>query len=118
MPGWKKLFYQSALSLLQYGGVMVFIVPALRARRRAGRLADRHFAELRIYRAVETQFKQVVIFGRKVRQRDQVSMASRPRALLLQIGLGGVEAEELPERMAVPAVHRCPPRPSRSISSA
>jgi hypothetical protein len=36
----EKLFYQRSLSLLQYGGVLVFIVPGLRARCGAGRLAD------------------------------------------------------------------------------
>jgi hypothetical protein len=57
----------------------------------------RHYTDLRIYRAVETQFKQVVIFGRRVRQRDQARMAVKAvRNLLLQIGLGEVEAEELP----------------------
>ena len=36
----EKLFYQRALPLLQYGGVLVFIVPSYVARRRAGRMAD------------------------------------------------------------------------------
>ncbi len=57
----------------------------------------RHFADLRIYRAVETQFKQVVAFGRRVRQRDQASESVKAtRGLLMQIGLGDAEAEELP----------------------
>jgi hypothetical protein len=57
----------------------------------------RHYTDLRIYRAVETQFKQVVIFGRRVRQREQASDGVKAvRNLLLQVGLGEVEAEELP----------------------
>src|SRR3546814_15832463 len=57
----------------------------------------RHFADLRIYRAVETQFKQVVIFGRRIRQRDQaLESVKAVRGLLLQIGQGDAEAEELP----------------------
>ena len=57
----------------------------------------RHYTDLRIYRAVETQFKQVVIFGRRVRQREQTPDAVKAvRSLLLQIGLGEIEAEELP----------------------
>ena len=57
----------------------------------------RHYTDLRIYRAVETQFKQVVIFGRRVRQCDQAAESVKAtRSLLLQIGQGDAEAEELP----------------------
>ena len=93
----EKLFYQRALPLLQYGGVLVFIVPSYVLDAELVGWLTRHFAELRIYRAVETQFKQVVIFGRRVRQRDQASDSVKAvRGLLLQIGQGDVEAEELP----------------------
>ena len=52
---------------------------------------------MRIYQAVDKQFKQVVIFGRRIRQRDQASDAVKAtRGLLLQIGQGDAEAEELP----------------------
>src|SRR3989344_216190 len=54
----------------------------------------RHYTDLRIYRAVETQFRQVVVFGRRVRQAPNGVKAVRN--LLLQVGLGEVEAEELP----------------------
>ena len=57
----------------------------------------RHFADLRIYRAVDTQFKQVVVFGRRARQRELVGdEVKNARARLLQIGQGDLEAEELP----------------------
>jgi hypothetical protein len=93
----EKLFYQRALPLLQYGGVLVFIVPSYVLDAELVGWLTRHFAELRIYRAVETQFKQVVIFGRRVRQRDQASDSVKAvRGLLLQIGQGDAEAEELP----------------------
>jgi hypothetical protein len=100
--------------------VLVFIVPFYVLDPELVGWLTRHFADLRIYRAVDTQFKQVVIFGRRVRQRDQASDSVKAvRGLLLQIGQGDAEAEELPLRMAVPAVHR--PRqlpPSRSTSIA
>ncbi|MFU3033263.1 DUF6094 domain-containing protein [Pseudomonas aeruginosa] len=93
----EKLFYQKALPLLQYGGVLIYIVPHYVLDAELVGWLTRHFAELRIYRAVDTQFRQVVIFGRKVRQRDQVSDSVKAmRALLLQIGLGDAAAEELP----------------------
>ncbi|WP_024889530.1 DUF6094 domain-containing protein [Luteimonas huabeiensis] len=93
----EKLFYQRSLPLLQYGGVLVFIVPHYVLDAELVGWLVRHFADLRIYRAVETQFKQVVIFGRRIRQRDQASdSAKATRGLLLQIGQGDAEAEELP----------------------
>lgn len=93
----EKLFYQRTLPLLQYGGVLIFIVPHRVLDAELVGWLTRHFAELRIYRAVDTQFKQVVIFGRRMRQRDQASDAVKAtRGLLLQIGQGDAEAEELP----------------------
>lgn len=94
----EKLFYQRALPLLQYGGVLVFIVPSYVLDTELVGWLTRHFADLRIYRTVETQFKQAVIFGRRVRQRDQASKSVKAvRSLLLQIGQGDAEAEELPQ---------------------
>ena len=93
----EKLFYQRALPLLQYGGVLIFIVPHYVLDAELVGWLTRHFADLRIYRAVETQFRQVVVFGRRVRQRDQASESAKAaRGLLLQIGRGETQAEELP----------------------
>ncbi|GKT17372.1 class I SAM-dependent methyltransferase [Acidovorax sp. SUPP2522] len=93
----EKLFYQRSLPLLQYGGVLVFIIPSHVLDAELVGWLTRHFTGLRIYRAVETQYKQVVIFGTRVRQRDLLADAARPaRQRLLQIGAGDVSAEELP----------------------
>lgn len=93
----EKLFYQRSLSLLQYGGVLVFIVPGYVLDAELVGWLTRHYTDLRIYRAVETQFKQVVIFGRRVRQREQASDGVKAvRNLLLQVGQGEIEADELP----------------------
>ena len=93
----EKLFYQRALPLLQYDGVLIFIVPSYVLDPELVGWLTRHLKDLRIYRAVETQFKQVVIFGRRIRQRDQASESVKAvRGLLLQIGQGDAEAEELP----------------------
>lgn len=94
----EKLFYQRTLPLLQYGGVLVFIVPHYVLDAELVGWLTRHYSDLRAYRAVETQFKQVVVFGRRSRQRDQASDETKSaRALLLQIGQGDIEAEALPE---------------------
>lgn len=105
----EKLFYQRTLPLLQYGGVLIFIVPHHVLDAELVGWLTRHCAELRIYRAADTQFKQVVIFGRRMRQRDQASdEVKATRGLLLQIGQGDAEAEALPHEWpflpyAVPA---------------
>ncbi|HEV2680826.1 MAG TPA: DUF6094 domain-containing protein [Rhodanobacter sp.] len=93
----EKLFYQRTLPLLQYDGVLVFIVPFYVLDAELVGWLTRHFADLRIYRAVETQFRQVVIFGRRVRPHALASDAVKAtRALLLKIGQGDIDAEELP----------------------
>ncbi|SAK39452.1 DUF6094 domain-containing protein [Caballeronia ptereochthonis] len=93
----EKLFYQRTLSLLQYDGVLVFIVPGYILDAELVGWLTRHFADVRVFRAVETQFKQVVILGRRVRQRDQaIDNAKAIRSHLLAIGHGDVKAEELP----------------------
>ncbi len=93
----EKLFYQRTLPLLQYGGVLVFIVPHYVLDAELVGWLTRHFADLRVFRAVETKFKQVVIFGRRIRQRDVPTDNAKPiRALMLSIGHGDVQADELP----------------------
>jgi len=97
-PRLEKLFYQRSLPLLQYGGVLVFIIPHYVLDAELIGWLTRHFADVRIYRAVDAQFKQVVIFGRRIRQREQVSDAAKAtHGLLLQIGQGDVQADELPQ---------------------
>ncbi|MFJ5483754.1 DUF6094 domain-containing protein [Pectobacterium actinidiae] len=93
----EKLFYQRTLQLLQYGGILVFIIPAYVLDQEMVGWLTRHFADLRAYRAVDTQFKQVVLFGRRVRQRELAGDEAKSiRTHLLQLGQGDLEAEELP----------------------
>lgn len=94
----EKVFYQRMLPLLTYGAVLVFIIPSYVLDDELVGWLTRHFADLRIFRAVERQFKQVVILGKRVRQRDQNSERVRAaRAQLLSIGRGDLEADELPD---------------------
>ena len=93
----EKLFYQRALPLLQYDGILVFIVPAYVLDRELVGWLTRHFTDLTVHQAVETQFKQVVILGRRVRQRDTVpAEAKAARDYLLRIGQGEAAADTLP----------------------
>jgi hypothetical protein len=99
----EKLFYQKSIPLLQYDGVLVYIIPAYVLDAELVGWLTRHFTDLRAYRAVDAQFKQVVIFGRRIRQRDQASSDARTaRALLLEVGRGQVDLEELPSRWPFP----------------
>lgn len=93
----EKLFYQKTLPLLQYDGILVFIVPSHVLDQEMVGWLTRHFADLSIHRAVDTQFKQVVLFGRRIRQRELLGGDMKAiRARLLQIGQGELEADELP----------------------
>jgi hypothetical protein len=93
----EKLFYQRTLPLLQYDGVLIFIIPYYTLDEELVGWLTRHFVEVRAYRAIETSYKQVVIFGRRARQHEQVSEDARTaRAQLLRAGRGEVELEEIP----------------------
>lgn len=94
----EKLFYERSVPLLQYGGVLVFIIPAHALDAELIGWLTRQFACLRVYRGVERQFGQVVIFGTRARQRElTVDSARDARALLLQVGRGELEPGEIPE---------------------
>src|SRR3546814_4743278 len=67
----EKLFYQRMLPLLQYGGILVFILPSYVLDQEMVGWLTRHFADLSVFQAVDKQFKQVVVFGRRVRQRSE-----------------------------------------------
>ncbi|HHJ1928491.1 TPA: DUF6094 domain-containing protein, partial [Pseudomonas aeruginosa] len=66
----EKAFYQRCLPLLQYGGVMVLIVPHYVLDDELTGWLSNHFTGLRIYAAADPTFKQVVIFGIRVRRQD------------------------------------------------
>lgn len=93
----EKLFYQRTMPLLQFGGVLVFIIPYSVLDAELVGWLTQHFSHLRIYRAVETQFRQVVIFGIRTRQRELVSdTVKAARAQLMQTGTGDIEVPTLP----------------------
>jgi hypothetical protein len=94
----EKLFYHRALPLLQYGGVLIFIIPHYVLDAELVGWLTRHYAELRVFRAVAETYQQVVVFGVRRRQVDLVQAdAKETREQLLAVGAGDSEAEELPE---------------------
>jgi hypothetical protein len=93
----EKLFYQKALPLLQYGGILVFIIPHYVLDAELVGWLTHHYSDLRIFRAVAETYQQVVIFGVRQRQRDLVQADAKVlRDHLLAIGAGDIKAEELP----------------------
>ena len=93
----EKAFYQRCLPLLQYGGVMVLIVPHYVLDDELTGWLSNHFADLRVYGAADPTFKQVVIFGIRVRRQDLArASTNQVRARLQAIGAGQEQAEEIP----------------------
>jgi len=94
----EKLFYQRSLPLLQYGGVMVLIVPHYVLDDEFCGWLCNHFTALQIYSAADPTFKQVVIFGIRVRRQDlaKSSETAQMREVLRAIGAGQETAPDLP----------------------
>lgn len=90
----EKLFYRQTYGLLQYGGVMVLILPDYSYDKELSVWISRHFEQVRIFRSPEQRFKQTVLFGVRRRVKDT---DTNIRDLLLQVGRKEIEIEELPE---------------------
>lgn len=90
----EKVFYRMTNGLLQYGGVMVLIIPYYAIDLEYATWIARHFSQVKAFMAPVQQFKQLVIFGIKQRVTNtDVSV----RDHLVAIGQGRILADELPE---------------------
>lgn len=89
----EKLFYRRTHGLLQYGGIMVLIVPYYSLDKEYSTWIARHFTRVKAFMAPETRFKQLVLFGVKRRVSD-TDIVVRDR--LIGIGNGDISADELP----------------------
>lgn len=99
----EKLFYLRTVQSLQYAGILILIVPAYVLDAEFVGWLTHQFSDLRVFRAVDPQFKQVVIFGQRARQRQlEGDTAKAARSLLLKIGRGEAQAEELPSEWPFP----------------
>jgi Uncharacterised methyltransferase family (DUF6094) len=70
----EKLFYQQSVRLLQYGGILVLIVPHTVLDAEFRRWLAAGFDRVKVFLAPEQQFKQAVVFG--IRQRHDASSQS------------------------------------------
>ncbi len=91
-------FLKHAINLLQFGGVLVSIVPHYVLMYLADVLLT-HCDQLRIFKTPEDRFKQVVIFGVKRKVSDAVTGTDRStlKALFTQVNDNRAAAAELPQ---------------------
>ncbi len=93
----EKLFYDRTVPLLQYEGILVFIIPHHILDAELVGWLTRHFGTLRVYRACDPQFKQVVVLGRRLpRDEQDLGQLRAARSLLLEVGRNDQYVPELP----------------------
>ena len=107
----EKQFFRRSIGSLQFGGILVLIVPYTVLDAEFSGLIARHCDDVRVFMAPETRFKQAVIFGRKRR-------ADRPNSALQKqleaVGAGQL-AEVLPEHWSAEP-YRVPAAPAEPIA--
>lgn len=86
-------FLRQASQYLQFGGVMVLIVPLYILAGELGELVGRYFERVEVFMAPEQQFKQVVIFGVRTRAADNTVRAAETRNRLRAIAEGALPPE-------------------------
>ena len=105
----EKVFIKRTMGCLQYGGVLVLIVPHYVVDADLASLLARNFDRLSFYMAPETRFKQCVIFGVRRRVRHPPTAVVEELTQAGQAGPGLSPDRELPElwtqeRYRIPAV--------------
>lgn len=88
----EKVFYRKTVPWLQFGGVLVLIVPHYVLDREFSGMIARHFERVRVFMAPEKRFKQCVVFG--IKRRSDVP-EPKIQAQLEACGRG--DAPDLPE---------------------
>jgi hypothetical protein len=81
----EKVFYRKTLPWLQFGGVMVLIVPHYVLDKEFAGMIARHFEQVQVFMAPDQSFKQCVIFG--VRRRAE-GVNAQTQKLIEECGVG------------------------------
>lgn len=89
----EKAFFRRTLPWLQFGGVLVLIVPHYVLDKEFAASIARNFDQVKVYMAPEVQFKQCVVFGVR-RQTDGMNIKAQKA---LEACGRGEETEVLPE---------------------
>lgn len=66
----EQIFYRFTVPSLQYNGIIILILPYTQLDEMLSNWIANQFTDISIYSACDKKFKQVVIFGKKVRQND------------------------------------------------
>ncbi|EBX8629373.1 class I SAM-dependent methyltransferase [Salmonella enterica subsp. enterica serovar Kintambo] len=99
----EKQFYRRTVGNLQYDGILVLIIPFYTLDREFSGWLANSFADVQVFSAATKQFKQVVIFGRRIRQHQQNTDSVRQVfQTLMAIGKGDETAVSLPETWSAP----------------
>lgn len=99
----EKQFYQRTLANLMYNGILILIIPFYTLDKEFSVWLANSFTDLQVFSAVTQEFKQVVIFGRRIRQHQQnPNDARKVSQRLLGIGKGDETAPPLPETWSYP----------------
>jgi len=93
----EKLFYRIAVPTLQYGGIIVFIIPHYSLDKELATWVTTHFHRVQVFDAPEQRFKQVVLFGVRCHTKDTQGSDPRVRQQLIAIGQGEHKPAILPE---------------------
>lgn len=96
----EKEFYRRTTGLLQFGGIMVLVIPYYTLDKEFGTWIARRFRDVRVFMAPEQQFQQAVIFGvnQKITERwATTDEYQQTRSTLIAVGNGDTQAPELPE---------------------
>ena len=96
----EKLFYERSAGTLQFGGIMVCIIPAYSLDVDLSAWIARHFTQVRVFRAATDQFQQVVVLGVRKRSTEGVDKALQEQ--LRAIGQGNQVPDVLPEEWMEP----------------
>ncbi|ECE6153279.1 class I SAM-dependent methyltransferase [Salmonella enterica subsp. enterica] len=101
----EKQFYRRTVGNLQYDGILVLIIPFYTLDREFSGWLANSFADVQVFSAATEQFKQVVIFGRRVRQHQlNTSSVKQTVRALMAVGIGDETAPPLPEAWPTPYV--------------
>lgn len=90
----EKEFYRKTVVTLQYDGVMVLIIPNTSLDREMATWISKHFYNVKVFRAADDTFKQVVIIGKK---RKSAKSDKDTREMLLAIASKEIVPEVIPE---------------------
>ncbi|MGJ8518409.1 DUF6094 domain-containing protein [Carnimonas bestiolae] len=106
----EKRFYQRTVHDLQYGGVMVLIVPHYSLDKELSGWISHHFESVQVFRGAVDTFKQVVVIG--VRKKRNVAVLTddirRTRDSLRAVGEGSRVPDVIPEALYGPNRYHVP----------